>query len=620
MVVAAEQHQVHAAGGRVGQRCAADHPILAIAIRPQAADAEIVRPDFGAGGGVDALGIDLVLLRRQGAGIVAEPGYQELVAGRGVGHAAVVDEIAGVPVWPGRTDAEIVRPDFGPGLGVQQLAEDLGFVEDQRGGVVGANPGDQEAVINAAVGQARGAGEILVAAVGAHAADAEIVAAALGAGVGQQLAEDLHLAIHQRSAVVVGRPDHQPQIVRAVPGCLRGLGVVERAASGAHVADGEVVGSQIGAVVALQPLAVDFELVVGAVVAAPGHQVIVDLFVVGHGRVEGLKVDVAVGAHVADAEIVRPDQVAIAVQQLAKDLVFVIDQRGGIVVAVPDHQVFVTRVVIGHRRAKSPIRRAAIRPHAADAPVVWRQGRAAGGVHQLDVDFELVAVQTAGVIAARPGHQELVVGVAVGHRWGIGLVPRLAAHVADLEIIRADLGVHRHRVSRRSQRGAIHRDARGVGFNNHLRREVAPGGIEDPHLAQRHRRLRRAPGPTALVGAKLAVKAHLAGNHQVLPAQRQRRRDDELLLDLALAGQVLLHQRPAPVGHRQRPVRLRRHRPGLHPGQRLPAARGAGELPAPGLAAALRGESQPLRPELGAEPRLAQPQPARRGQQIGGGG
>src|SRR5262249_43453258 len=103
-----------------------------------------------------------------------------------------------------------------------------------------------------------------------------------------------------------------------------------------------------------EALAEDLELPVhpgaGVVVALPDGAVRVVGGGVGHRRVGGAVVGVAVGTHVGEAEVVdahlRPRG---RVQALTENLVFVVHQRGGVVVASPDDEVLVGGAVVSHR-------------------------------------------------------------------------------------------------------------------------------------------------------------------------------------------------------------------------------------------------------------------------------
>ncbi len=223
-------------------------------------------------------------------------------------------------------------------------------------------------VVGAVVGHGRAKRAVGDIPVWPHVADAKVIRAHLGAGRRvDALAVYLGLGVSR----VVALPDHQVLVARAVVGHGRAVSAVVRVPIWPHVADadGRAEERAGGRVHSLAP---DLVLVVHqgneAVVTLPHHQVLVVGAVIGHRRVVGIAQ--LVFAHEAEAHVVVARLGAGRVQPLAEGLVLVVHQWGGVVFAVPDHQVFVVRAVVGHGWTVRPVGRAPIRSHVADAKVV----------------------------------------------------------------------------------------------------------------------------------------------------------------------------------------------------------------------------------------------------------
>src|SRR5262249_4868472 len=122
----------------------------------------------------------------------------------------------------------------------------------------------------------------------------------------QPLTENLKLLTHQVAAVVVAVPDDQVFVGEAVVGHRRVFGAEMGVAVGPHVGDADLAADQ-GTGGRVEPLAIDLALAGRDIVAAPDDQVLVGAAVVGHRRLDGGEVGVAVGAHEGDAEVVGAD-------------------------------------------------------------------------------------------------------------------------------------------------------------------------------------------------------------------------------------------------------------------------------------------------------------------------
>ncbi len=407
-----------------------------VPVWPHVADAEVIGAGAAAGRG-QPLAVDFELLVGH---VVAVPHHQVLVIGAVVGHVREVGSVARAPIRPHVADAKVVVAHAAAGRG-QPLAKDLLLAGHQRSRVVYALPDHQVLIRRVIVGHGRVVGAIGDAPVWPHVADAK-VGAGVAAGRGQSLAVDLVLLVHQGTGVVVAVPHHQVLVIRAVVGHVRGVGGVARAPIRPHVADAKVVGAHAAAGGSDQ-LAKDLGLVVSrcGVVASPDHQVLVARTVVGHRRGVGVIVCVPHTAHAAEAKVVRAHlSPRRRVQALGKDLVLVIHQRAGVVVALPDHQVLVVVAVVSHGRTDGVIVGIAVWPHVADAKVVIAHAAARGG-QPLAKDLELLVHQGGGVVVTLPDHQVLVVGAIVGHGRVVGVIAGVArpAHVADAKA-RAEQG------------------------------------------------------------------------------------------------------------------------------------------------------------------------------------
>ncbi len=196
---------------------------------------------------------------------------------------------------------------------------------------------------------------------------------------------------------------------------------------------------------AAQPLAEDLVLVVdqrsGVVVAVPADEPLIAGGAVRHARGRGAVARVTARSHVGDAEVVGAARCPRAVEALPEDLEFVVDERGAVVVALPNDEPLVVRGAVGHGWAVGAIARVAVRPHVGDAEVVGAALCARRG-EPLAKDLGLAGHERPVVVRAGPRDEPLVVRAAEGHAWQEGAVGRVAvgAHLGHAEVVGADLG------------------------------------------------------------------------------------------------------------------------------------------------------------------------------------
>lgn len=253
---------------------------------------------------------------------------------------------------------------------------------------------------------------------------------------------DLELVLDRAVRGVVAVPRDQEDAARAVDGEGGQEGAELRVAVGTHRAQSEVARAD-GRAARIELLAEDLELVVDqpaeVVVAVPDDQVTVASTVVLDGGDERDVSRVAVRPHGADPEVVRADLVAGSVESLAEDLRFVVDHAADVVVAVPDDQVRVRRVVVRDVGAEGEEGRGSVGPEVTD-PKVVRPDLDSGGVESLTEDLELVVRQRGDVVVSFPDDKVLVRLGVVGHgriARGVEGAPR-ASRVTDAEVVGAE--------------------------------------------------------------------------------------------------------------------------------------------------------------------------------------
>ena len=279
---------------------------------------------------------------------------------------------------------------------------------------------------------------------GAVAGDVDLGA---GAGSGREaLPKHLVLALGIAIFVVIAPEGDQEFVGRRGEGDRRIAGVVGSVAVGAEVADAEVVvaGGIAAAAVAGDELPIHLFLAVLRVVAVPHHQVGRRIGAVHDVRLAGVNVSVAIGAHVADPEVVVADLVAAAavtVEALPEDFFLAAGEATDLIAALPDDEVLVVRWVVGHgRRFCTVVERAVSRiAHIADPEVVVADlvALAAVTVDALPEDLELAVLQPPNIVVAVPHHEVFVVGGVVGHVCPDERAVVAAArwpHVADEEV------------------------------------------------------------------------------------------------------------------------------------------------------------------------------------------
>ncbi len=84
---------------------------------------------------------------------------------------------------------------------------------------------------------------------------------------------------------------------------------------------------------------------------------------IGHGGRGGAEGIVPGAAHVAQANVARPDRGAIRAEELAEDLELIVGEPAAIVVARPDDDKAVVGGVVGHRGIVGVVGRVAGAPH-----------------------------------------------------------------------------------------------------------------------------------------------------------------------------------------------------------------------------------------------------------------
>lgn len=129
---------------------------------------------------------------------------------------------------------------------------------------------------------------------------------------------------------------------------------------------------------------------------------------------------VAVGADVGDPLVVDAHLGAGGVQSLDVDLVLPLDERAGVVVALPDHEVLVHGRVVDHLGVGGVEVRVAVGAHVGEPDVV---GPHLGAVRGEPLAVDLVLVE--GLVAA-PHDEVLVRDGVVGH----GRINRVLRHDA----------------------------------------------------------------------------------------------------------------------------------------------------------------------------------------------
>ncbi len=266
--------------------------------------------------------------------------------------------------------------------------------------------------------------------------------------VGNKLAVDFNLTVDQGSCIVVPGPYHQVVVARGVIRDARAESPEGDISVGrAHVADAEIVVADLGPRFRINALAEDFKLLIHQgrriVISFPNDEIFIVDGIVRDLWAEGGESGVAVRAHVADAKIVVANfGPRRSVEALTEDLKFIVDERAGIVVSLPDDEVGIIGGAIGDAGKSSGKTSGSIRAQIADAKIVVADLGSRRGVEALTEDLKFIVDERAGIVVPEPDDEVFVVDGVVGDagRRSAESGQPVRTHVTDAKVVIADFG------------------------------------------------------------------------------------------------------------------------------------------------------------------------------------